>query len=98
MAESRNAPRTAAKQRGIAVLGGTRSEVNCTIRDLSATGARLSFMNPTILPRQFHLRWDDQDQRVTVMWQGGLLAGVRFQTSIKGLAAARKKKWPWSKR
>lgn len=95
-AESRNAPRTESRQRSVAVLAGGR-EVACTIRDLSSTGARLGFMNPTILPRQFQLRWDDQDQRVTVMWQAGVLAGVRFQQPIRGLAQARKKKWPWSR-
>jgi hypothetical protein len=97
MPESRTAPRIAARQRGKAVIGGSRGELDCTIRDLSATGARISFMNPTFLPRQFRLQFDDQDQKVTVMWQAGVLAGVRFQTPLRHLAQRKKKVWPWSR-
>ena len=97
MPEARNAPRISAKQRGKAIISGG-NQVACTIRDLSATGARLSFLNPTFLPRNFRLQFEEQDQRVTVMWQAGLLAGVRFQTPISGLPAQKKKKWPWSRR
>lgn len=97
MSESRSAPRTSAKKLGTAIIGG-RAEISCTIRDLSATGARLSFMHPTFLPRTFRLRFDQEDQRVTVMWQAGVLAGVRFQTPLRHLAPRRKRVWPWSRR
>jgi hypothetical protein len=98
MAESRTAPRVAAKTRGTAIISG-RTEIDCAIRDLSAHGARLSFLNPTILPRQFQLRFDDHDQRVTVVWQAGRLAGVKFQTPIRHARATKKKGiWPFSRR
>jgi len=97
MAESRNAPRIAARQRGIAVIPGGQ-ELACTIRDLSSLGARLSFVHPTFLPRQFRLRFDAEDQRVTVIWQAGILAGMRFQTPVRHLAAPKKKTWPWSRK
>jgi PilZ domain len=96
MAEARNAPRAPAKQQGKAVISG-RSEVKCTIRDLSALGARLSFMNPTFLPRQFRLQFDEQDQKVTVVWQAGVLAGVRFQQPLRHLPVQKKKAWFWSR-
>jgi hypothetical protein len=96
MAEARNAPRAVTKQHGLAIVSG-RSEIDCSIRDLSATGARLRFTNPTFLPRTFTLRLEDQDHKVTVMWQAGLMAGVRFQTPLRNLAAQKKKRWPWSK-
>jgi len=97
MPELRNAPRTAARQRGTVVVSG-RAEIPCTIRDLSSLGARLGFMNPTILPRSFRLLFDGEDQRVTVMWQAGVLAGVRFHTAIGRLPAPKKRAWPWSRK
>ena len=96
MPETRTAPRAAAKQRGTVVIN--RSEVPCTIRDLSVHGARLSFHNPTILPRQFRLQFDKHDQRVTVVWQAGRLAGVKFQTPIGRLTAPKKRGWLWSRK
>jgi hypothetical protein len=98
MAEARTAPRATAKNRGTAIISG-RTEIDCMIRDLSSHGARLSFLNPTILPRQFQLRFDDHDQRVTVVWQKGRLAGVKFQSPIRRPGAAQKKGiWPFSRR
>jgi PilZ domain len=98
MAESRTAPRVAAKNRGTAIISG-RTEIDCTIRDLSSHGARLSFLNPTILPRQFQLRFEDHNERVTVIWQKGRLAGVKFQTPIRRAGLAPKKGiWPFSRR
>jgi PilZ domain len=98
MAEKRNAPRQFAKQQGKAIISG-RSELTCTIRDLSALGARLKFMHPTFLPRQFRLVFDDSDQKVTVVWQAGVIAGVRFQTPLRYLPKKKKKRtWPWSRR
>lgn len=96
MAELRNAPRSPAKRKGKAVING-RSEVDCTVRDLSSLGARLNFPHPTFLPRKFRLVFDDQDQNVTVIWQAGMLAGVRFQQPIRSLPAAKKRSWPWSR-
>lgn len=97
MPEARRAPRHAAKQRGSAVVSG-RAEIPCVIRDLSATGARLSFSNPTILPRTFRLEFDGQDQRVTVVWQRGLMAGVKFQTPIGVVSTQKKRGWLWSRK
>ncbi|MGH6924008.1 MAG: PilZ domain-containing protein [Propylenella sp.] len=96
MPEDRNAPRSSTRQRGTAVVSAG-SEIACTIRDLSATGARLSFQHPTILPRTFRLRFDGTDQRVTVMWRRGLFAGVKFTAPIRGLAAKKRRSWFWSR-
>jgi hypothetical protein len=95
MAESRKSPRSAAKRPGVATLND-RSELSCTVRDLSATGARVSFAHPIFLPKSVRLRFDEDDQRVTVVWQRGVMAGVKFQTPIK-IAAAKKKSF-WSLR
>ena len=96
MAESRNAPRSSTKQKGTAIVSGG-TEIACTIRDVSATGARLSFQNPTFLPRTFRLKFDDHDQRVTVMWRRGLFAGVRFTSPIRTNAPRKRRSWFWSR-
>jgi hypothetical protein len=98
MRDDRNAPRIFQKRRGTAVLGGGRPQLDCTIRDLSATGARLNFGHPTFLPKTFNLRFDSEDQRVTVMWQRGQYAGVRFQEPIKSLLPKRKPLFAWAGR
>jgi hypothetical protein len=91
MQEDRNAPRTATKTQGTAILGDQR-RLDCAIRDLSATGAKLSFRQPTFLPKTFRLSFDSEDQRVSVVWQRGLHAGVRFQTPIRRVTPPKKKK------
>ena len=96
MPEARNAPRSNLRQKGTVVVSG-RTEIACTIRDLSATGARLGFQHPTILPRTFRLRFNDEDHRVTVMWRRGLYAGVRFQSRIKTHTPRRLRSWFWSR-
>jgi len=92
MRDHRKSPRATSKLEGKAVLSG-RADVRCTIRDLSATGARLSFRNPTILPRQFNLRFGAEDHRATVVWQAGLFAGVRFQSPTRAHAPVQKKRF-----
>lgn len=97
MPDYRRAPRKDTKQTGKLVLHG-RPEIDCTIRDLSASGARLSFRHPIFLPRTFRLRFGVEDQRVTVIWQGGLFAGVRFQSPIASAAPRKKRSLSWLSR
>jgi hypothetical protein len=95
MRDERKAPRSASKTQAVAMLA-SRSELECTIRDLSATGARLSFRHPTFLPKTFRLQFGAEDQRVTVIWQRGLFAGVRFQTPLRMPAPKKKKFLLWA--
>jgi len=98
MAESRTAARVVATNKGTAIISG-RTEIDCAIRDLSSRGARLSFLNPTILPRQFPVRFDDHGHKLPVIWQKGRLAAVKFQSPIRHAGVARKKGiWPFSRR
>jgi len=90
MREFRNTPRSSSKKQGKAFISG--QEIECSVRDSSATGARLGFRHPTFLPKTFRLRFDGEDQRVTVIWQRGLQAGVRFQSPIRAPAAAKPRK------
>jgi len=81
MTEERVAPRSAVKYQGKVILPG-RSEIECTIRDVSATGARLQFKARSFLPRTFELRFDGTAKQARVMWQSGLFAGVRFSEPL----------------
>lgn len=96
MPESRKAPRSGTRQKGTAVVNGATA-IDCTIRDLSATGARLMFNHPTILPRAFRLQFAEHDQRVTLMWRRGLQAGVRFQAPIRTNLPQKRRGWFWSR-
>ena len=95
MPDKRDAPRATAKQQGKAVVGG-RADIECAIRDLSSTGAKLSFSNPTFLPKTFVLRFSGDDHRVTVKWQRGLQAGVRFQTPIRSPVPKKRRLLAWA--
>lgn len=95
MSDFRNAPRKSTRQKGTAIIG-RKTEIACTIRDVSATGARLSFQNPTILPRTFRLRFDEHDQPVTLRWRSGLFAGVRFTSPVATRGdRTRRRSWLW---
>ena len=54
--------------------------LDCTIRDVSDTGARLQFGGPTELPTEFRLLIVSSNQLVPAQlaWQRGLAAGVHF--------------------
>jgi hypothetical protein len=97
MREARRATRVAARHQGIVRVTG-RPETGCSIRNISNFGASLTFPHPTILPRTFDLSFSGQAQRVTLVWQSGRLAGVKFQTPMAGLSGPEKRRtWPWSK-
>lgn len=97
MPDTRNAQRSTVRQRSFAVLGG-HARVECTIRDISATGARLNFRNPTFLPRRFTLEFNSEAHPVIVKWQSGRLAGVRFQTPVRLAAPPRARPSIWRRR
>ena len=50
------------------------------------------------LVRGTRLQFDKHDQRVTVVWQAGRLAGVKFQTPIGRLTAPKRRGWLWSRK
>ena len=64
-------------------------EVSCSVRDISAGGARLEFDGPVCLPSEFRLRLvsADLDIPATVRWQRRLEAGISFTDA--GSAASR---------
>jgi hypothetical protein len=83
MDEHRSKDRRRKLQAGKAILSKS-TIIDCTIRDLSETGARLEFSGPTQLPKEFVLRvaMTGAQAPVELMWQRGLSAGVRFDAPL----------------
>jgi hypothetical protein len=94
MPEARRSQRRATSQRCVAVLG-SRAEIECAIKDMSATGARLIFRHAAFLPKTFQLRFGAEERRVTVVWQRGLSAGVRFQEPVRMQAPKKRRLGFW---
>jgi hypothetical protein len=62
------------------VLLSDWTAIDCTIRDLTAEGARIVLGGATSLPQEFRLVTvaTSTMMPVTLLWQRGLAAGVRF--------------------
>jgi len=78
-AEQRIAPRRKALKGGKVGLSNWTT-IDCTIRDVSDTGVRLSFSSPTGLPDAFRLLFVSGNRMsdVRTVWQKGLAAGLEF--------------------
>ena len=81
--EQRSAPRRRVRQRAVAILR-PGAHVDCTLVDTSETGARLMFHTRVILPKKFRLYLIVAERQVdvSVVWQRGTLAGVRYATRV----------------
>jgi hypothetical protein len=90
MPELRSAPRSRNTERGVAILkDGVR--IDCTVHDVSESGARVGFRSRIILPKTFRLWLEKSGQEVgvTVMWQKSTIAGLRFATRLPQLKPKR---------
>jgi hypothetical protein len=78
--EHRASPRRRNLKAGKAILSAT-TLLDCTVRDISDTGARLEFGAMATLPPEFKLHIVSTDQTIPVelTWQRGTTAGVRFK-------------------
>ena len=61
------------------IIGQTKA-INCVVRDLSDTGAKLGVSNSVKLPAEFDLRFVQRrlTLRVRVRWRAGEYVGVAF--------------------
>ncbi|MCY1667599.1 PilZ domain-containing protein [Rhizobium sp. SL86] len=75
-----------------AAFNGLHSAVPCTIRDISESGARLSFEVGWVVPKVFTLFVELDGYKVDCekMWHKGRIYGVRF-TSAKEITKIRRK-------
>jgi hypothetical protein len=76
--DNRQAPRRRALKGASAVLPGG-GIIDCVVKDLSDTGARLQVVNALSLPERFELHIPGAKSiQVTVVWRKGRMIGVRF--------------------
>ena len=80
--EQRKSPRRLVAASGMIVSAdGKKPIANCSVRDVSATGAQIILERETDLPKKFLLVLSHQGKvrRVcTVVWQFSIMAGVSF--------------------
>ena len=79
-ADMRTAPRQRITEPCFIVTHGKKDGVQCTIRDYSECGARLSVENGYALPLHFRLKTDADPEgfRCEVVWRKSDEIGIRF--------------------
>jgi PilZ domain-containing protein len=82
MDEHRRSPRQRVLKAGKILDGGGSIAIDCTIRNLSATGARLQVPTSAAIPDRFEFVEAASGKRraATVVWRKGELVGIRFDT------------------
>lgn len=78
--ERRREQRFRTLKQGRIILDGLQSTIDCTVRNLSAGGAGLRLMGPTVVPEFFRLRISDGGvvRKVRKCWQKNNDLGVEF--------------------
>lgn len=66
--------------RGNIVFGGGFSSLDCTVRDVSSKGARVTFSGPPLIPPVFELRLMDRGERRAAhkVWLRGSQMGLAY--------------------
>jgi hypothetical protein len=90
-AESRIAKRLRVLKSAKIIYNNSQSVVDCTIRDMSETGAKLVCVSNHMLPDDVRIVFlqDNTIRDATIMWRKGDLIGIKF-TSEATRAPARK--------
>ena len=65
---------------GRIVFSQRSTVIDCTVRNVSKTGAMLRVANSVTVPQEFELWWDGNVQRCTVLWRKRDALGVKFDT------------------
>jgi len=81
MDEQRRNQRQRVLKAGKIAYGGGSIVIDCTIRNLSDTGARLQVPTSVAIPDRFEFTESATGKRrtATVMWRKGDLIGIRFE-------------------
>jgi hypothetical protein len=89
--DARVAPRRKVLKAGIAASNNRHLTVSCTVRDLSATGARLRVDNMASIPDTFELiiATDGLEANCQVVWRKTNEVGVKFLGAPRIVAARR---------
>ena len=80
MSDKRTSPRLRSFLKGRVLFNGGQNSLDCLIRDISATGARLELSASVTLPDRFDLYLPHRDAtcRVHIQWRRGTQIGVAF--------------------
>ena len=78
--ERRQSSRQKSLLRGLVYLGNSPSAVNCLVRDVSESGARLKFGGPVTMPDMLELHIPNKNQvlRAKVKWREADEVGISF--------------------
>jgi hypothetical protein len=78
--EHRRSPRSRTILQGRVVFNNRFSLIECTVRDLSGTGAQITFSHPVSLPSEleFEIPKKGLSTRAQVMWSSGIHHGLMF--------------------
>jgi hypothetical protein len=87
--ERRTASRQRSFLRGRMFFNNRTSSIDCLIRDVSATGAKLVFSETAAIPDVVDLYLPQKDQwlRAHVQWRSGGEIGVAFETAAAAPSA-----------
>ena len=78
MAEHRISDRRRVFKAGKIIFNKDSSVIDCTIRNVSQTGAMISVPNAVTVPQEFELRWDANTELCAVVWRKVDGVGVKF--------------------
>lgn len=77
--ERRVAQRDRVLRGGYVVFNGGRTTISCTVRDISATGAKIDVASATSIPTRFELDLPGALRfSCSVVWQSKSALGIRF--------------------
>ncbi len=87
--QRRASPRSRTLLEGHIIYNNRLSRMECTVRDLSETGARIVFAQPVKVPSHFELQIPKRKlvRQAQVMWYDGLNHGVMFLEDKTGQSA-----------
>jgi hypothetical protein len=75
----RSAQRHRTYKTGKIILHDGASVIDCTVRNISGTGASLSLPNAATVPREFDLQFDAERRHCIVAWRRLDRMGVKFK-------------------
>ena len=80
MSEKRSRERNRVYKAGKIIFNDRYSVVDCAIKDISATGAKLKLSTPMLLPETFELRFVGEQRTIKAKcrWTRGNMIGVEF--------------------
>jgi hypothetical protein len=80
MVEKRKAARSRTLLGGVIAFNNRASTMDCQVRNLSASGAKVTFSNTAVVPDQFDLKIARKERsfRARMIWRAPNEAGVAF--------------------